>query len=102
MRRFIWPCSFIDFNLANQDTNYYEKQGVGKNCYRAHVDIENFMHALSVEKSVEVFRGNGSDGDWQEIDWYISGEEGIEMRDEVGSFFEEDRNSGRKAGGWKN
>lgn len=22
--------SFIDFNLANQDTNYYEKQEVGK------------------------------------------------------------------------
>ena len=54
--------SFIDFNLANEDTNYYEKQGGGKNCYRAHVDIENFMHALSVEKSVEVFRAIGAMG----------------------------------------
>ena len=54
--------SFIDFNLANEDTNYYEKSGVGKNCHHARVDLENFMHEISPEKTLEVFRILGEMG----------------------------------------
>ncbi len=59
--------SFIDLNLVNDDTNYYEKAGVGKNCYWAKVDLENFMHQLSMEKTLEVFRILGEMGLGREV-----------------------------------
>lgn len=59
--------SFIDFNLINDDTNYYEKKGVGKNCYWAKVELENLMHEISPEKSLEVFRTLGEMGLGREL-----------------------------------
>lgn len=59
--------SFIDLNLANEDTNYYEKAGVGKNCYWAKIDIENFMNELSIEKTLEIFRLLGEMGLGREV-----------------------------------
>lgn len=59
--------SFIDFNLFNPLTNYYERAGVGKDCYHAKVQLENMMHAISPEKSLEVFRLLGEMGFGREI-----------------------------------
>ncbi|MFW5669467.1 MAG: class I SAM-dependent methyltransferase [Acetivibrio ethanolgignens] len=59
--------SFIDLNLLNEDTNYYEKKDAGKNCYKAKVELENIMHRISPEKSLEVFRILGEMGLGREI-----------------------------------
>lgn len=59
--------SFIDFNLLNPLTNYYERPGVGKDCYHAKVQLENMMHEISPEKSLEVFRTLGEMGFGREI-----------------------------------
>ena len=45
----------IDFNLVNKNTNYIEKKSVGKSCHRSRVEIENFMHRLSPEKTIKVY-----------------------------------------------
>jgi 2-polyprenyl-3-methyl-5-hydroxy-6-metoxy-1,4-benzoquinol methylase len=47
--------SFIDLNLLNDRTNYYEHKEVGKDCYWSKVELENLMHDLSPEKTLEVF-----------------------------------------------
>lgn len=59
--------SFIDLNLVNDDTNYYEKSGVGKNCYQAKVELENLMHSISPEKTLDVFRTLGEMGLGREL-----------------------------------
>lgn len=59
--------SFIDFNLLNENTNYYENKSVGKSCYRAKVELENMMHEKSVEDTIEVYRLLGKMGYGREI-----------------------------------
>lgn len=59
--------SFIDLNLLNPDTNYYEKSGVGKNCYNAKLQLENMLHDISPEKSLEIFKILGQMGFGREI-----------------------------------
>lgn len=59
--------SFIDFHLLNPLTNYYEHGEVGKDCYRAKIQLENMMHEISPEKSLEVFRHLGELGFGREI-----------------------------------
>jgi len=59
--------SFIDLNLLNPLTNYYEKQGVGKQCYEAKLQLENMMHNISPEKALEVFHLMGEMGFGREI-----------------------------------
>jgi len=54
--------SFVDFNLINDLTNYYEDKSVGKKCYMAKVELENLMHELSMEKSIEIYRLLGEMG----------------------------------------
>jgi len=54
--------SFIDLNLFNDLTNYYEDNSVGKSCYNAKVELENFMHELSMEKAIEIYRLLGEMG----------------------------------------
>jgi 2-polyprenyl-3-methyl-5-hydroxy-6-metoxy-1,4-benzoquinol methylase len=39
----------IDFALFNPLTNYMADKGTGKSCHTARVEIENMMHAISVE-----------------------------------------------------
>ena len=46
--------SFVDFNLINPDTNYYENPSVGKNCYKARNYLDNWMMDISIEKTVEI------------------------------------------------
>lgn len=59
--------SFIDFNLLNSNTNYYENKKVGKSCYWAKVELENLLHNISPEKALEVFRLLGEMGLGREI-----------------------------------
>ena len=41
----------IDFSLINTDTNYISDPSKGKNCHLSRIEIENFMHSISVEKT---------------------------------------------------
>lgn len=59
--------SFIDLNLTNDLTNYYENPQAGKSCYRSKVYLENLMHEISPEKTLEVFRILGDMGLGREI-----------------------------------
>ena len=59
--------SFIDLNLLNPLTNYYEKSGVGKDCYNAKIQFENMLHEISPEKSLEIFKLLGEMGFGREI-----------------------------------
>lgn len=59
--------SFIDLNLLNENTNYYEHKETGKSCYLAKVELENMMHSISPEKTLEVFRLLGEMGFGREI-----------------------------------
>ncbi len=59
--------SYIEFFLANDDTNYYENKSSGKNCYRAKLELENLMHEISPEKSIDVFRALGKMGLGREV-----------------------------------
>lgn len=58
----IYGESFIDLNLANDLTNYYENGNVGHNCYEARVYLENLMMDISMEKFVEISRLLGEMG----------------------------------------
>lgn len=42
----------IDVNLLNRDTNYKRDATKGKNVYRASIELENLIHAISLEKTV--------------------------------------------------
>lgn len=59
--------SFIDFNLVNERTNYYENPKAGKGCYNAKIQLENMFHDISPEKSLELFRALGEMGFGREI-----------------------------------
>lgn len=59
--------SFIDFHLFNENTNYYEKRETGKSCYLAKIELENLMHEISPEKTLETFRLLGEMGFGREI-----------------------------------
>lgn len=59
--------SFIDLNLFNTLTNYYEKPSVGKECYKAKLQLENMMHEISSEQALNVFRILGDMGFGREI-----------------------------------
>lgn len=46
----------IDFNLLNENTNYYKDASKGKSCHKARIEIENLIHSISVEKSIDYLR----------------------------------------------
>ncbi|WP_158267435.1 class I SAM-dependent methyltransferase [Adhaeribacter arboris] len=46
----------IDFALVNPDTNYVKERSKGKECNQTRIKIDNLMHAVSVEKTVEYYR----------------------------------------------
>lgn len=45
----IYGESFIEFNLFNDLTNYYENTSVGKACYNARVQSENYLYNISID-----------------------------------------------------
>lgn len=47
--------SFIDLNLLNVNTNYYENPSVGKSCFNAKMELEKLMHNVSLEKTMQVY-----------------------------------------------
>lgn len=59
--------TFVDFQLVNAFTNYYEKPETGKACHKAAVRLENLFHDLSMERTVEVYRMLGDMGFGREI-----------------------------------
>lgn len=46
----------IDFALFNPDTNYVKDKSKGKNCNQARIQTDNFMHAISVEKTIAYYK----------------------------------------------
>lgn len=50
----IYGESFIEFNLFNDLTNYYENPSVGKACYNAKIQSENYLYNISLKKMMEI------------------------------------------------
>jgi 2-polyprenyl-3-methyl-5-hydroxy-6-metoxy-1,4-benzoquinol methylase len=46
----------IDFNLLNLDANYNKDKTKGKNVHKARVEIDNLMHSISIEKTVNYYK----------------------------------------------
>lgn len=63
----IYGESFIEFNLFNDLTNYYENPSVGKSCYNARVASENYLYDISIEKVMEIQHTFGEMGIGREI-----------------------------------
>lgn len=59
--------TFVDFNLLNPLTNYYEHPKVGKATHKASVRLENLFHMVSMERTVEIYRMLGDMGFGREI-----------------------------------
>lgn len=59
--------SFIELNLLNPLTNYYENKSVGKDCFQAKLNLENRLHAISPQKSLELFHILGEMGFGREL-----------------------------------
>lgn len=53
---------FIDLNLFNPLTNYYENPACGKVCRNATVRLENLLHDISLEKTITIYRCLGDMG----------------------------------------
>lgn len=48
--------TFVDFNLLNPLTNYYEHPEVGKAAHQMSVRIGNLLHEISMERTVAIYR----------------------------------------------
>ncbi len=59
--------TFVDFQLANPFSNYYEKPETGKAAHKATVCLETLFHDISMERTVEIFRMLGDMGFGREI-----------------------------------
>lgn len=59
--------TFVDFHLLNPLTNYYEKPETGKASHNATVRLENLLHDISMERTVEIYRMLGDMGFGREI-----------------------------------
>jgi 2-polyprenyl-3-methyl-5-hydroxy-6-metoxy-1,4-benzoquinol methylase len=46
----------IDFNLLNPDANYNKDKTKGKNAHHARIELDNLMHTISIEKTVNYFK----------------------------------------------
>ena len=58
---------YIELNLFNDSTNYYEHKDAGKGCYQSKIEIENMLHEISPKQALEVFRILGNMGWGREI-----------------------------------
>lgn len=59
--------TFVDFQLVNPFSNYYEKPETGKAAHRTAVCLENLFHDISMERTVEIYRMLGDMGFGREI-----------------------------------
>lgn len=59
--------TFVDLQLVNPFTNYYEKPETGKAAHKSAVCLENLFHDISIERTVEIFRMLGDMGFGREI-----------------------------------
>lgn len=59
--------TFVDFQLVNPYSNYYEKPETGKAAHKAAVCLENLFHDISLERTVEIYRMLGDMGFGREI-----------------------------------
>ena len=59
--------TFVDFNLLNPLTNYYERPETGKAAHNMAVRLETLLHEISVEGTVEIYRILGKMGFGREI-----------------------------------
>ena len=59
--------TFVDFQLVNPFTNYYEKPETGKEAHKTAVCLENLFHDISMERAVEIYRMLGDMGFGREI-----------------------------------
>jgi 2-polyprenyl-3-methyl-5-hydroxy-6-metoxy-1,4-benzoquinol methylase len=46
----------IDFNLLNQDTNYYRDKTKGKACHESRIELENIIHNISIPKAIDLYK----------------------------------------------
>lgn len=59
--------TFVDFQLVNPFSNYYEKPETGKAAHATAVCLENLFHDISMERTVEIYRMLGDMGFGREI-----------------------------------
>ena len=59
--------TFVDFQLVNPFSNYYEKPETGKAAHKTAVCLENLFHNISMERTVEIYRMLGDMGFGREI-----------------------------------
>ena len=59
--------TFVDFQLVNPFSNYYEKPETGKAAHKTAVCLENLFHDISLERTVEIYRMLGDMGFGREI-----------------------------------
>lgn len=59
--------TFVDFNLLNPLTNYYEHPETGNMAHKTTVRIENLFHEISMERTIEIYRMLGDMGFGREI-----------------------------------
>lgn len=59
--------TFVDFQLVNPFSNYYEKAETGKAAHKCAVCLENLFHDISMERTVEIYRMLGEMGFGREI-----------------------------------
>lgn len=57
----------IELNLLNKYTNYYENPEVGKECWKTTFNIENMLHNLSMENTIEIMKLFGEMGLGREL-----------------------------------
>lgn len=46
----------IDFCLFNENTNYYKDKHTGQSCHKQRLEIENFLHSISPQKTNQLYR----------------------------------------------
>ena len=59
--------TFVDFQLINPFSNYYEKPETGKAAHGTIVRLQNMFHDISMERTVEIYRMLGDMGFGREI-----------------------------------
>lgn len=59
--------TFVDLQLVNPFSNYYEKPETGKAAHKAALCLENLFHDISMERTVEIYRMLGDMGFGREI-----------------------------------
>jgi SAM-dependent methyltransferase len=46
----------IDFNLINPEANYVKDRSKGKNAHQTRVNLDNLLHSISIEKTVNYYK----------------------------------------------